>query len=130
MKSFFFNLFNNTFYRYVGVGALNTIFGYSVFSFFIFLNISYGFALFFGTILGVAFNYRTIGSFVFNHAETKNGIYRFIFCYLVTYIFNLYSLSLLINYLKLNPYVSQLLCVLPTFIVNWFLFKFWVYKKY
>ncbi|MFN5967546.1 MAG: GtrA family protein, partial [Pseudanabaena sp.] len=73
------------FIKFLFVGIINTIFGYSVFAILIILRLDYQYALLIATICGVMFNFKTIGTLVF---KTKNNelIFRFIGVYCVIYI--------------------------------------------
>ena len=73
------------FIKFLFVGIINTIFGYSVFAMLIILRLDYRYALLMATIFGVMFNFKTIGILVF---KTKNNelIFRFIGVYCVIYI--------------------------------------------
>ena len=56
---------------------MNTLFGYSIFSILVFFKIHYSLALLIATILGVIFNFKTVGIIVFK--DGKNSTYLFIF---------------------------------------------------
>jgi len=47
--------------RFIGVGLLNTVVGYAIYGLFIFLKMPYLVALLMATIMGVIFNYFSIG---------------------------------------------------------------------
>ena len=115
--------------RYIGVGLINTGFGYGVFSILIFLNCRFEMSLLIATILGVIFNFLTFGKFVFGVGYDVLALLKFVSCYILTYLFNVFLLSAFTNYFNLSPYAAQFLCLVPSFLINWVLFKFWVYKK-
>jgi len=115
--------------RYLFTGVINTVFGYSVYSGLVFLGLGYSFSLLIATVTGVVFNYYTFGKVVFNTSHDTSRLFKFIFCYVITYCLNLLMLSFLISFMELDLYISQALCIPPSFIINWFLFKFWVYKN-
>ena len=130
MKQRALQLINEKFFRYICVGLLNTSFGYGLFSILIFINLSHEIALLIATILGVLFNFLTFGTFVFGSSNDLFALFRFVSCYIITYLFNVYLLSILIDVFSFSPYIAQFLCLAPSFLINWILFKFWVYKKY
>jgi len=73
------------FLRFLAVGALNTVFGYSVFAALILLGIHYAVAAFVSTVAGVLFNFKTTGSFVFANRENRL-LFRFVAVYALTYV--------------------------------------------
>ena len=65
--------------RFLGVGVLNTVFGYSVYAALIFAGLSYLIALFLSTIAGVVFNYFSFGRIVFFGHIGASCIYCLVF---------------------------------------------------
>ena len=45
------------FFSFLIIGGLNTLFGYGIFTFFIFINFHYTVAMMFSTIIGIIFNF-------------------------------------------------------------------------
>ena len=84
-------------FRFLFVGFGNTLFGYSIYATFILLGVSYSIAILLATILGVIFNFFTIGSIVFQSLEWSR-IYLFVIVYCGAYGINLFCLSILIGY--------------------------------
>ena len=84
----------NKFVRFLLVGILNTVFGYLMYLFFIWIGLHYALALFCGLVVGVFFNFHTIGGLVF---QTKNYrmIWVFYLVYLGVYLINVGELYLL-----------------------------------
>jgi putative flippase GtrA len=66
------------------VGGLNTVFGFTMYSIFILLNLHYVLAALLGQICGILFNFKTTGTIVFRNTDNRL-IYRFFGVYLVTY---------------------------------------------
>lgn len=91
------------FIKFLGVGVINTLFGYGIFALFLFLGLHFSLASLIGTILAVIFNFFTTGRIVFNN---KNNllIWKFILVYAILYLINLFLLSI-INYYNGNLYV-------------------------
>lgn len=114
------------FATFIYTGILNTIFGYSIFSLFIYLNIKYPFALLFSTITGIAFNYKTFGRFVFKEKKGNLVFIKFIFSYFFLYLLNVTLLNILT--LTFNAYTSQIICLFPMAIISWVIFRFFVFK--
>ena len=51
--------------KFFVVGFINTVFGYSIYSLFIFLGFNYFLAALISQIIGTLFNYKTIATYVF-----------------------------------------------------------------
>ena len=59
------------FIKFLFVGGVNTVFGYSIFALFLFLGMHYAVATLFATILGILFNFKTTGVIVFNNKDNR-----------------------------------------------------------
>lgn len=115
--------------KFLSVGLLNTVVGYSLFAVLIFLNVPYLAALLVATVAGVTFNYFSIGQLVF---RSKGGLAvfgKFVASYGVVYLTNSAGLVILVNFLHLVPYLGQAICVPPSIVMSWVLMNNWVYKK-
>lgn len=109
------------FLKFLVVGVVNTLFGYSMFALFIWLGITYSIALILSTVAGVLFNFKTIGQLVFSNRDNALLI-RFIGVYTIIYFVNLYSLKALLG-LHWNVYVASALLVVPMAILSFILNK-------
>ncbi len=118
---------NRRFGVYILVGILNTIFGYSAFALFIFLQLHYALAVFLATLLGIMFNFKTIGTLVFKNNNNKLFA-KFIGVYVVTYFLNVLSLSLF-NKFNFNLYLAGLILIIPMAFVSFILNNAFVFKK-
>lgn len=117
----------NKFIKFILVGILNTIFGYSLFAIFIFLNMHYSLAVFLSTLLGVLFNFKTIGKLVFD-SHDNSLIFRFIFVYVLLYLINISCLWLFkINEWE-NMYINGLILLVPLALISFVLNKKFVFK--
>lgn len=83
-----------TFVKYVIVGGVNTVFGYGIFALLIYLGLAYPVALFIATVLGIAFNFKSTGIFVFQSHDNRL-IFRFVTVYFLIYFINLIGLKIL-----------------------------------
>ena len=117
------------FSRFIAVGLLNTIVGYGIYGFLIFLDIPYLFALLIATILGVIFNYFSIGRFVFKPQGGSFLFVKFISSYVLVYSINAIALDILVNRFYFNQYLGQLAFVPLNVCISWFLMNYWVFKK-
>lgn len=125
----FFNLFlyDKKLCKFLLVGLLNTIFGYSIFALAIFIGFHYSISLLFSTILGIIFNFHSIGYLVFKN--TNKGLFiKFLFIYLIVYIFNLISIKLLFS-IGFNYYVSAAFMVIPAAYLSFILLRTYVFIK-
>jgi putative flippase GtrA len=106
-------------------GALNTIFGYTVFAIGIFIGLDYWIALLLSTVLGVFFNFRTYGFFVFD-VENKSRFLSFLIVYIT-----LYGINLLMIYLfssnGISKYIAGFLSLAPIALLSFYLNKRFVF---
>ena len=115
-------------FSFLLVGILNTIFGYSLFALFIYLGLYYPLAVLFSTILGVLFNFKTIGKLVFDSSD--NGlIFRFILVYVITYLLNIFFLWLFKWLGFENMYINGFVLLIPLAAVSFLLNKFFVFRR-
>ena len=126
-KDKFFTLDNN-FVRFILVGILNTIIGYGLFVLFIYLGLHYSLAVLLSTILGVLFNYKSIGKLVFN-THNNDRIYHFIGVYIFLYLLNVASLWGLSSIGLENMYVAGAILLAPLAIISYALNKSFVFIK-
>ena len=82
----------NRFVRFLVVGGINTVFGYSVFAVLILLKVAYPIAAFLSTVLGVLFNFKSYGRLVFGSHDNRL-IFRFFGVYGVCYLLGLAPLA-------------------------------------
>jgi putative flippase GtrA len=115
--------------RFIGVGFLNTVVGYAIYGLLILLNVPYLTALLVATIVGVIFNYFSIGRLVFKSRGGMIVFAKFIAAYGVVYAINASSLDVLIKYFQFNPYIGQALCVPLSVLISWLLMNYWVFKN-
>jgi putative flippase GtrA len=115
------------FVRFLLVGGLNTIFGYGIFALLIYFGMHYSLAALFGTILGILFNFQTIGRLVF--AQYGHGlIFRFVAVYGLTYLLNLFGLYLF-NLAEVSNYLAGAILIIPMALVAYYLNKSFVFSE-
>ena len=115
------------FIRFLFVGALNTLFGYSVFSLFIYIGLHYALASFLATILGVLFNFMTIGKLVFE-SHNNRLLVKFFGVYGILYLLNVLGLKWL-HWFDLNMYLAGFLLIFPLAMLSYFMNKKFVFQK-
>lgn len=112
--------------RFLAVGVVNTLFGYSIYALLIHLGLGYTYSLLFATILGVLFNFQTIGRLVFQSRD-KRLIGKFFAVYGITFCLNLLLIKMMIKF-GLSAYLAGALALIPATILSFLLNKFFVFK--
>lgn len=118
---------NSTFLRYILVGAVNTLFGYSILALLIFVGLQYSVALLIATVAGVVFNFRTFGAFVFGNRDWLR-IGKFFVVYGVLYVLNLFAVFGLLH-ISNNIYIASALAMCISAIVGYLFNRRFVYEK-
>ena len=115
--------------KFLGTGALNTIFGYAVYATLIYASVPYLTALFVATAAGIIFNYFSFSRMVFHSPGGWFVFGKFVITYGIVYAVNAVLLNALLHKVILTPYAAQIICIPPTVLLNWLLMNSWVYKK-
>lgn len=113
--------------RFIIIGVLNTLVGYLLYALFLLCGFSYGLALGLSTILGVIFNFKTIGTLVFK-ANDNSLFLKFIAVYVITFSANLFLIGFLIAR-GLSAFVAGALIIVPLAAVSFLLNKYFVFKR-
>ena len=113
--------------RFILVGIINTIFGYFCYAFFVFIGIHYTIAVFFVTILGVIFNFKTFGKFVFK-IEKNILFYKFIVVYLVIFFINILAIKVF-TFIGYDLYVSGVFSIIIVAFCSYIFNKYIVFNK-
>lgn len=109
------------------VGIANTLFGYFLYAFFLYLGVDYAYSLALATLLGVFFNFQTVGRLVFQ--SRKNSlVFKFILVYSLVFTINLGFIKGFIL-LGLNEYASGAIALFPAAALSFLLNKFFVFKR-
>ena len=114
--------FPTQFVLFLCVGVLNTIVGYFLYAFFVFLGFNYIFAPLCSTVLGVLFNFQTIGRIVFDN-HNPYLIVRFFGVYLLVYLCNVAGLWALGLIGLDNMYISGAVLAFPLALMSFILNK-------
>lgn len=122
----FEKLIKNQFIRFLFVGGLNTVFGYSIFAFFLWLGLHYSLASLLSTILAVLFNFKTTGTIVFN-SHNNLLILKFFGVYGINYILGVFFMYLF-SLARINAYISGAILILPMACVAFLLNKRFVFR--
>jgi len=122
-------LANHRLIRFLSTGALNTVFGYSVYAALIFIGLPYLISLFISTIAGIVFNYFSFGRLVFHGSRGWQVFVKFVTAYGGVYVVNAFLLRMLTENLLLSPYIGQIICMPVAVVLSWVAMNCWVYKK-
>ena len=120
-------LFNHLFVNFLLVGCFNTTFGFSVFSLFVWIGIPYPWAIAMSSIVGVLFNFQTLGRLVFKDSDWRR-IGRFTAVYLVLYAINVSCVALL-KHFDMNVYLANAIVVGPLAVIGYVLQKKFVFTS-
>ena len=118
---------DSQFIRFVLVGILNTAFGYGVYCMMIWIGVPYWWATLISNVLGVLFNFKTIGILVFENSSNRL-FFRFVSCYVLAYCLNVGIIYLLTNYAGLNDYWSGLIATPFVALFSFFYQKLFVFN--
>ena len=120
-------MIDNRFIKFIIVGVINTLFGYSIYALFILLNFHYSIAALLANIIGVLFNFKTIGKIVFKNYDNAL-IFKFIGVYIVTYFLNVGFLKIL-DMFMVDMFLAGAVLVLPMAVISFILNKKFVFKE-
>lgn len=107
------------FVRFLAVGALNTAIGYLIFAGLVLLGLESGLSLAGATVLGVAFNFRTTGSFVFANCDNRR-LPRYLGVYSAQFLLNWSALRALED-AGMSPLLAQVILVGPMAVLTYLL---------
>ena len=116
---------NSRFIRFLLVGVLNTIFGYSVFAIFIFTGMHYAVAALLSTICGILFNFKTTGQIVFGSRD-NSLLLRFFGVYAITYVIGVLFLKLSTAF-QWNVLIAAAVLMPPMAVVSYTLNRLFVF---
>jgi len=116
------------FIKFIFVGLLNAAFGYSAFAFFIWCQLHYAVASLLATVLGVLFNFKTVGILVFR-SRNNSLLLKFSSVYIVTYCLNVLCLSMF-SYYHANMYLAGILLLGPMAVTAFLLNRHFVFREH
>ncbi len=128
-KKMFWGLFSKIdekFFKFLFVGALNTLFAYTIYAIFVAIGFRANIALIFQYVIGILWNFKTTGSIVFKN-NNNWLIFKFVGAYIFTFCVNSITLKLLTKIF--NPYIAQALLVFPIAVLSFLILKFLVFKE-
>ena len=113
--------------KFLVVGLMNTIIGYSIFAFLTVLDFGPSTALIFTYVIAVPINYLTTGKLVFYITNVRSFL-LFIMSYVAIYYINLFGLTLLIQ-IGVSQILAQALIVPFIAVLSFAIFKILVFKR-
>jgi putative flippase GtrA len=120
-------IIKSKFFIFLVVGGINTAVNYGVYAFFIFVGLGHIIAASCAFAVGMVFNFKTHGKFVFG-AGNKNSFYLYVVCWLVIYCINIGVLDLLIRS-GVDSYLAGLLMIPPMAVLAFLVLRFVVFRS-
>lgn len=116
------------FIKFAGVGLLNTIVGYTIYSALLYAKFGYPLASLISLILGIFFNYLTTSQLVFRE-RTTNRFFRYFITYIFVYFFNLAILWILVDIMNISAYLSGIVALPFNVVVTFWLLNRFVFQS-
>ena len=114
------------FVRFIAVGGLNTAVGYLIFAALTLIGLPPNAAVVCGTILGVLFNFQSIGRLVFGNSA-RQLLPRFLAVYSIQALANIGLLHLaIVN--GISVLIAQAVVLPPLVVLNFFLMRRFVFS--
>jgi putative flippase GtrA len=113
-------------WRYYGVALVNTIFGYGVYSIFVFLHLNIYIAQILSRIFGMTFNYFTYKNHVF--AGSGPNRVKYILAYLLGYVLGVGFLTIFHSFVR-SPYIAGFLSLICVSLINYFVLRKFVFAS-
>ncbi len=112
---------------FILVGIVNTIFGYTAYAIFISIGFNYIVSALLATIVGILFNFKTIGKYVFD-SHNNNLIFKFFSVYVIVFFVNILVIKIFRTY-GYNDYISGAFALLPSATLSFVLNKYYVFER-
>jgi len=126
-KSIAGRIWQSSFLRFLLIGAVNTVFGYSVFYLISYFGIYYSIALLIATLAGIVFNFFTTGRIVFLNTRISL-LPKFVLVYIFTYVVNVTCISILKQYIQ-EVYIIQAILAIPMAVLSFTLNRIFVFVR-
>lgn len=124
---------SKTFYqtlRFGIVGVINTVIGYGVYFLMLRIKVAYVLALLISNIVGVTNSYFWNKYFTFkSRKKSFTELVRFLSVYAVTFLVNLVILMLMVEKVKMNKEIAQVVALFIVTLISFFGHKFWSFSK-
>lgn len=117
-----------SFIKFLITGFINTFSSFGLYVLLLKLNCNYIIAIILSYIFGIILSYLLNTFFVFKAKKEVRNMIKFIFSYLSSLIINILVTILLVNYLKIDKIVAQLIATVICIGYNFILQSKWVFK--
>ena len=114
-------------FKFLVVGAINTIFGYLMFSMIFYVSNNTNLSVFLATILGVLFNFKTYSSLVFKNKNNKL-ILKFVLFYMFFMLFQMFLIKIITMQGCSNIYLISALIALPMATISYICMRQFVFR--
>jgi len=128
--------------RYLSVGGFNTFLGYLFYAALIFIGMHYVFSVVISTVFNLIISFNTQGRLVFKNIQKKNKkseqrqvffmnlkFLKYILMGLSSIFFGSFIIKFFYEFLKFNYYFSGLFSTALLALINYFLCKYWIFKR-
>lgn len=112
--------------RFYGVGVINLLFGYGLFSALIYVGLNFFIAQVVAHLVGMLFNFLTFRRHVFRGSQ--GSITKYVAAYGLNYLTGLALASLLRSFVN-SPYLVGLLALVGASLLNMIVLKYAVFSK-
>jgi putative flippase GtrA len=120
------NLMSHRFVKFLGVGGLNTLFGFAVYTLFALTELSTFMVLIVSTLAAITFNFFTTGGLVFRDLGLAR-VPRFLISYAVIFVINL-KLIEWVSPLYGGRILAMAIIVLPMALISYFIQAWFVFR--
>lgn len=113
-------------FAFLIVGGINTAFNYGIYALFVFIGMGHIVAATCSFAVGVIFNFKTHGKFVFK-TRNRNSFYLYVLSWVAIYCVNVSALDLLVKS-GVNSYLAGALMIPPMAVLAFLVLRFIVFK--
>lgn len=117
-----------SFVKFLITGFINTFSSFGLYVLLLKLNCNYIVAIVLSYIFGIVLSYLLNTFFVFKAKKEVSNMVKFIFSYLTSLILNILITILLVNYLKIDKIIAQLIATITCISYNFIIQSKWVFK--
>lgn len=118
---------NTRFMKFLMIGMLNTVVGYSIFLIGLKIGLHYSVAIAMATVLGTLFNFKSTGAIVFS-SDDNSRLLRFIVVYCIIYFLNVTGVTAL-RQVGLQEWLAGLLLLFPLALISYYLNSRYVFSS-
>jgi len=118
----------DTFFRFVIAGLANTAFGFFVYTLCILAGLPLLAALLLGNVLGLLFNFLTLGAYAFRDLSRKR-LPRFIAAYVALLGVNWLLIRIATDITSLGLIAAQALLTVPLALASFLVMNAWVFQR-